>query len=394
MKRTPPRRASGLSDVRLLLTTLALLLCLAAPGLAQGEGKRPREKAPPWVVLAITCVIGGAVFLLRQHMIRREEGSGPSARHEDPADVDETVHSLRDELRRGDWRRTQERLEATTDWPERGFLVGALPGAVARETLDRWVEAAPRCAVARLLRANHTLGAAQEARGTGRASAVAADAMEAFELLCAQADEDLVAAAELDPADPTPLALRLVTAIGMGVDEDEQEARFRAAVARDASNLTAHVQRLTLLCRKWGGSDAQMFAFARQASATAPEGSPVHALVPLAHVERWLSATQLQDLEEQPLEAVDEYFRRDDVRREVLAAHARSVASPAWREQRGHFARNVFAFVFWLAEDAERSRAELDTIGARWTEYPWAYAGSAARVVARARQAAGLSPSP
>jgi hypothetical protein len=375
---------------RSIVSCALIALLLSTPALAQ-EPKKKGERASPWVVTAITCVVGGLVVLLRNHRIRQEEANAPSARREDPAEVDPTVIALRAQLGRGEWREAQAKLEAAQG-ADRAFLVGALsPAATA---IDAWVEAAPTSAVARLVRADVLLTAAQQARGAARASEVGEESMAAFRTLSSRADEELVRAAELDPKDATPHALRLMTAIGMDADEREQEARFRAAIERDPLHLTAHVQRLTLLAWKWGGSHEAMFAFARETSAKAPEGSPLHALVPLAHIERWLAATRLDDpVDEDNPELADEYFLDAAVKEELLAAHARSIGSRAWKEQRGHFARNTFAFALWLGEEVERSGAELEAIGARWTLYPWAYAGEPAKVVARARVAAGLPPS-
>jgi hypothetical protein len=116
-----------------------------------------------------------------------------------------------------------------------------------------------------------------------------------------------------------------------------------------------------------------MFAFAREAADASPDGSPVHAAIPLAHLERWLYFPM-----ENPPDgkAQSRYFQAPAVQSELQRAWARGPGSAAFRP--GRFAttqRALFAFGFAQGEDDARAREVFEQIGPKVTETPWAYLG-------------------
>ena len=99
------------------------------------------------------------------------------------------------------------------------------------------------------------------------------------------------------------------------------------------------------LARKWGGSHDTMFEFARSESAQAPDGSSVHRVVALAHLEQWLDLPRETQDGQRPQRT---YFRRHEVAAEVLRAADRSIRSPAYVPSRATPAdRNAFAMCFY-----------------------------------------------
>jgi len=117
---------------------------------------------------------------------------------------------------------------------------------------------------------------------------VAEDAWPLFFSRLQDAEADLARAIELDPEDPTPWEFLLRSGRGLQIETDELVERFQAARARHPEDYRAHQMLLLALCQKWGHSHEMMFDFARQVAEAVSEGSGVHALVPQAHVERWL----------------------------------------------------------------------------------------------------------
>lgn len=314
---------------------------------------------------------------------------------------DPTAARLRASLQAGDWRAVHQHLAGLQDPAERELLVEAVAGAHeplrGREaTLDAWCAAQPDSALPRVVRGRWLIAAAWAARGGGGASSVSQQGWQQFFRLLQRADEDLAAAAALDPRDPTACALRLTTSRGLQLGPDETQRRFAATVARDPGHRLAHALRLASLCKKWSGSHEQMFAFAREAARQAPEGSVLGGLLAQAHAERWLWARSFAE------EAADDpewfgkherYFQDPAVREELQRAWDRSLGSPAFRETKAAVhARNWFGFCLHLAGDHARARAALEPLGKRVTEVPWAWLGKGdpAQAVDHARRACGL----
>ncbi len=104
---------------------------------------------------------------------------------------------------------------------------------------------------------------------------------------------------------------------------------------------------------KWSGSNEEMFEFARGSSAEAPEGSSVHAVVPMAHLEKWLNLPR--------------YTPSD---------------------------RNIFAMCFFLMHDYQAQLEQMRLIGPLIQASPWNYQGDPGWAYERARtmaqQAVGL----
>jgi hypothetical protein len=314
---------------------------------------------------------------------------------------DPTARRLRAALQGGEWQPVHQHLEGCRGWPARELLVEAL-GAhevlQGREALlDQWCAARPDSALPRLVRGRWRIAAAWAARGSGGASTVSQQGWQRFFRLLQQADEDLAAAAALDPQDPTPCALRLTTSRGLQLGQEETARRFEATVARDPHHRLAHAMRLASLCRKWSGSHEQMFAFARQAAQAAPEGSLLGGLIAQAHAERWLWARSFAEKEAddpQWFGKAGSYFQDPAVREELQRAWDRSLGSPSFREVgAAAHARNWFAFCLHLAGDRERTRAALEPLGKHATEVPWTWLGQAPpQAVNQARAGCGLPP--
>jgi hypothetical protein len=92
----------------------------------------------------------------------------------------------------------------------------------------------------------------------------------------------------------------------------------------------------------------------------------------MAHVERWLYARSFDD--DKALAA--SYWQDAKVKEEILAAHAKSLGSPAYKPGRAAaIDRNHFAFAFYLLGETAKARAECEKIGAAVTEWPWTYVG-------------------
>jgi hypothetical protein len=289
---------------------------------------------------------------------------------------------LRKELTGEEFHKTHSAL-ASASALDREFLTSLLTEGYfgSLKALGRWVDAFPTSAVPLSFRGRHHIVLAWRARGDDVADSVSRRGWTKFFEHLESAESDLQRACELDPTDPTPWTGRLITARGLELGTEELLRRWEEVERRSPELLPAASLVLQGLAEKWGGSHAQMFDFARSRSEAAPDGSPMHALVAMAHIERWLYYDGFDDDEE----GADAYLRDPAVRAELRAAAERSVASRAWVPHRWEIAeRNAFAMALALVEDPAACD-QFAVLGDRVTEEPWGYLDRPAAAFTRLR---------
>ncbi|MFC5289021.1 hypothetical protein ACFPM7_18370 [Actinokineospora guangxiensis] len=190
----------------------------------------------------------------------------------------------------------------------------------------------------------------------GSAAVVGATREKVFRGHAALAVAPLRAAARLLPHDPVPWAELEPVARGLGAARAERDDVW-AEVARRCPTLTVAVKRrLTTLTPRWGGDEADMLAFAREAVAAAPEGHPAAAILAEAQFERAAHA-------EAP---VAKYAR--PARAELSTASAKLLAGTRPMPQTA-WAHNAFAAVFAAMGDAHAAphlRAMNDHLDVAW----------------------------
>lgn len=285
------------------------------------------------------------------------------------------------QLAEGRWQEFHDFLESLTDWELRQFYVRGLAEISGRpDWIQEWADARPGSSLPLLFRGAHGINWAWEARSNRRAQYVEEDAWPLFHGRLVEADQDLARAAALDDRDPGPHALSVITALGLSLGTAEVRRRFDQAHSRQPLNVPALASALQGLSRKWGGSHAAMFEFARWASGQAPEGHSAHRLIALAHIEMWL------DAETEPQR---NYFLAEPVRQEVMAAAQRGILSPAYGRDGNVLSwleRNIFAFCFRLMRDFDAQLTQMRLIGPRVTSEPWQYQGKAGVIYEKHRQ--------
>lgn len=305
---------------------------------------------------------------------------------EDPTYGDRAARDLRAALVEGRWQPVEERFVAEKDHEVREFLVEALADwprksalAGRKDLVTSWASAVPSSPVPHLLEGRWLIDHAWEARGGGLGSTVGANAFAVFQERLVAADKALAKAAELAPDDPLPWAYQAITARGLEKGVSVAQKAFAEAVRRHSENRAAHWALLSMVAAKWSGSHEQMFDVARGAYELAPTGSWRPALVAMAHAERWLSISI--DKEKDPFHGkAGDYWKQPAVRDELLAAYGKSLGSSSFveRSPRAAVERNWFAFCLWQIDAKDQLRRELEKIGARATELPWAWCGKSA----------------
>lgn len=281
----------------------------------------------------------------------------------DLAEGDPTTRALHDALTRHDWAVADGLLRGVTDADDRAHhlaRVGDLPDLWP--ALGAWVAGAPGDSLPLTVRGAYAIGWAWQARTRARAKYVSKEQFQEFFRRLRLAEDDLDAAIALDADDVTAHAFLVLSARGRQVDAGVAAKRFAAVVDHYPHHSFAHQHRLQFVCRKWFGSNDQMFRFARTSFAAAPDGSLLGALVPDAHVE--ISIDNRAD-----------HWTSPRVREELHAAAARSVFHPDFQGDRVGAVRamNLFAYAFSMTGDRQAAAACFTALGDRVTEYPWTY---------------------
>jgi hypothetical protein len=171
--------------------------------------------------------------------------------------------------------------------------------------------------------------------------------------------EDVVAR---DPDDVTARTWIVTSSRGRQVDPVEGRLRFDEVVKRHPGHVVAHEQRLQYVCQKWFGSNDEMYAFAREATAAAQPGSLVPNIIAAAHLEIYVATNSADHME------------NDEVRAELRAAADKSIFHPSFRPHFGWQPRgNTFAMAFAWADMHEEAARVFDMLGDQVTEWPWYY---------------------
>jgi len=289
-------------------------------------------------------------------------------------------------LAQGDWRQADNVLEQMRDWDLRDLVAAAASEQPGRpEWIEAWTNERPSSASGWLVRGAHTVQWAWEARGARTADQTETTAFALFHRRLADSEDDLGRAAQLAPDDPTPHVWRLVAGRGLELSLNDLWGHFQTAVRLHPEHRFAHNHFLQACCRKWGGSDEQMFEFARAAANAAPVGSSLNTLIAEAHIERWLGIAMFREGDPGP------YFRQAAVQSEIQQAADRYLRSSQARlTPRTPWDRNLFTFCFVQMGDVQSAQTEFRALGPLVTAHPWQYVGKPVAAFASARQSVGI----
>lgn len=235
------------------------------------------------------------------------------------------------------------------------------------DALERHVQAAPHDAQARTLQAHRAVHAGWTIRSHAAAEHVSTEQLAAFQDHLRRAEQQLMRLCAEDPANDYAWYLRLAGARGLQLDLSEARRRYERLRALDPHHVVGQDQMLQTLCPTWGGTWDAVFGLVREVTAGAADGSVEWALVPRAHLERWLEESGGTDRA---------YLARPEVVAEIEAAADRFLAAPcpaafAWVE-----AHTDFAVALGLASRRGRSAAHFRALGSALGAQTWSYASA------------------
>lgn len=289
---------------------------------------------------------------------------------------DQEVVEARAELIEGRWASAGRILGGCGEWNLRDHLLCAFATWQGRPRwIERWVEAESGAPEPFLISAVHALDWAWQAASENQRQEEVWRLMgERFTLALGHLERT----AALDPADPGPWAWRVMALLGLRRDPDEVRRAHDEAVARHRESWTSHLHLMTALTERWGGSHQAMHDFAGQASASAPPGSRLHALVAEAAIDRFLAEAQ------QDRDRAARWLATAEVADEIEVCHGRRFPGGSGDDPLAVEDHNRFAFLFWQMGRKERAWEELGAVDGRVTKHPWSRLGSPVEQFSRA----------
>lgn len=193
-------------------------------------------------------------------------------------------------------------------------------------TFERWIKAKPDSSLAYSLRGWYYGDAAIIARGTRYISRTPPEQLAKFQELIALSAEDTYLALELDNENPIALFRGMNIARLTGQSLDSFDRFYTQAIAVVPHMVEAHQERLNYLLPQWGGSEAELLAFAREIYEQSPRGTAAAMILGKAHEEL---CTQYPDR--------SEYYNRPEVWADIEKSYLQVIedfpeakAFPGW----------------------------------------------------------------
>ncbi len=204
-------------------------------------------------------------------------------------------------------------------------------------------------------------------RGRGWGETIDKSAVEPFLQHFQAAETALARAHQASPNIAAPLAGAISCACALQAPRKKIDTLFKTLTGIDPHHYCGHREMLETLKKKWGGSDEEMFVFARTAPENAQPGKNVYALVLDAHWEARNAYGWGNDDA-----AADAYFKDSTVREEIVAAWRKTAGRPDYREDEdSQILYNLFAAAFYLAGDKPRTRDALEKMNGLYLDEPW-----------------------
>lgn len=279
--------------------------------------------------------------------------------------------ALRGALSRGQWQAASEALGQAGDrWDQRNRIVAWASECKEEPAwMKAWLAAEPNRAEPHLVAGATWITLAWEARGKDYAKYVTADGYRRFDERLRFARTELMKATDLAPKDPTPWMNLISVGIGLGLERKIVLKCFDKVVQRDGEHFRAHHRMLQYKCAKWGRSHEEMWEFANQSVAAAPDGSPLCSLIPVAHAEEAISLERI-DVDDKP---IARYFAQEHVRPSVVEAYQKMCTEPKRGSADMLQAQSNFAYALWRCGAKKQAGEALRYLGDRLTELPWGF---------------------
>jgi hypothetical protein len=134
------------------------------------------------------------------------------------------------------------------------------------QSLEKWVEAKPESATARVALGKACISYAWKARGGGYANTVTEKGWRLYGERLTKAREHLEAAEKMGAKDPEVYNAMLTLALGQGWQRQEMEAAFRKGIELEPNYMPLYESKAYYLLPRWHGQPGEWEDFAQQAA--------------------------------------------------------------------------------------------------------------------------------
>ncbi|WP_433074386.1 hypothetical protein ACQP1P_27280 [Dactylosporangium sp. CA-052675] len=317
-------------------------------------------------------------------MILRALGLGPV--RTDPVAHYPDLAPLRRAVRAGDWGGVAAYFAALAPRADHSValrLVAASPGA--ERFLQAAVDAERDAALPRTLLGARFIVIGWAARTGARAKYVTPAQWRVFHDYIGRAERLLADATAIDPTDAAAWTERIITARALSLGVDEARRRYERAAEHCDTPYRAQVQLVQNLCPKWGGTFAQVEAFAEQCRRDGAPGSLGGAVVADAHIEHALAG--------ETLSAMHRYLSQSGPRRALESAAEHTVLHPDFRPVHGWVtAHSTFAFALYYGGHLGSASEHFAALGDRISPYGWELVAPRWKPIVRAARRAMPRP--
>lgn len=178
---------------------------------------------------------------------------------------------------------------------------------------------------------------------------------------------------ELEPDDPNPYAGLILVSMGLGEPIAHAMAYFAGGSAVSPAHRELNSALMYRVTQKWGGSHGQMFRIAEEAVSRSSRHALTGAVWFFAMAEYYLYLTEFAQL---PM-VVHNFLADSDRQRRGRGIFKRMITHfPQVTGPDDYWAFNYAAWWFYMVDDCERLAVAMRVMDGKYTEIPWAYAGT------------------
>ncbi|MER5931679.1 hypothetical protein [Streptomyces sp. NPDC002054] len=291
----------------------------------------------------------------------------------DPAERIPSLAALRASVQRQAWDEVAAAFAALTDEDDRALacrVVSQTPGA--EPFLRRTATEHPGDPLPRTLLAELHIQTGWQLRSDHGAEHVSRRQFADFHARLRRAEQLLIDLCAGHPDHALPWYLRLMTARGLELGQNEARRRYDRLTEHHPHHFSGQMQLLQQLCPKWGGSWEAAHGFAEEAAAGAPEGSPNGALIAIVQMEQYLALSEGRKRDGEA------YLRESAHRDRLIEAAHRSVLHPDFRTDchQAVAAHSAFAAAHSAAGRHLDAAPHFRALGDAADEFLWGYIGS------------------
>jgi hypothetical protein len=234
--------------------------------------------------------------------------------------------------------------------------------------IQKYVSEFPNSADSHFLYGNYLINQAWQARSNAISKNVSVYQFTTFSRFLNAAHLELCTVLRLNPSYLPAFSLLIKIQRGKH-DKRLAQTLYQYAKKTAPELMDYHIERMTMLGSKWGGSSNEMFNFSQQCAYKDPTGI-LHGVIPAAHFEYWHSLSH---------NGAHRYITSEKVKNEVKQAYLEVenavFGEGYYQKYQYYLALNYFALLFLLMNEKEKAKIIFERIDGRYTYRPWANMG-------------------